>query len=82
MLTRDGSVPSDPAGAKAVLGIWGGASRRKVQIRERASTKGSGPWVQVSRLANPLFNEVIVPVGDKDAGTRSTQETTGSSRST
>jgi hypothetical protein len=26
----------------------------------------SGPWVQVSRLGNPLFNEVIVPLGDKD----------------
>ncbi len=66
LLTRDGSVPSDPAGAKAVLGIWGGASRRKVQIRDGYSTQSSGPWVQVSRLGNPLFNEVIVPVGDKD----------------
>jgi hypothetical protein len=66
LLTRDGSVPSDPAAAKAVLGIWGGASRRKVQIREGYETRGSGPWVQVSRLGNPLFNEVIVPVGDKD----------------
>jgi hypothetical protein len=26
----------------------------------------SGPWVQVSRLGNPLFNEVVVPMGDKD----------------
>ncbi len=66
LLTRDGSVPSDPAAAKSVLGIWGGASRRKVQIRDGHKTKGSGPWVQVSRLGNPLFNEVIVPVGDKD----------------
>jgi hypothetical protein len=66
LLTRDGSTPSDPAAAKSVLGIWGGASRRKVQIRDGASTQGSGPWVQVSRLGNPLFNEVIVPIGDKD----------------
>jgi Domain of unknown function (DUF4331) len=68
MLTRDGSVPSNPAAAKAVLGIWGGASRRKVQIREDNGngTFGAGPWVQVSRLGNPLFNEVIVPIGDKD----------------
>jgi hypothetical protein len=65
-LTRDGSVPSDPASALAVLGIWGGASRRKVQVRDGHSVKQSGPWVQVSRLGNPLFNEVIVPVGDKD----------------
>src|SRR5207248_9608462 len=26
----------------------------------------SGPWVQVSRLGNPLFNEVIVPIAKKD----------------
>jgi hypothetical protein len=68
MLTRDGSVPSDRMAAKSVLGIWGGASRRKVQVRDDHGngTKGSGPWVQVSRLGNPLFNEVVVPVGDKD----------------
>jgi hypothetical protein len=66
MLTRDGSTPSDPASAVATLGIWGGASRRKVQIRDGYHTRESGPWVQVSRLGNPLFNEVIVPVGDKD----------------
>jgi len=68
MLTRDGSVPSDPMAAKSVLGIWSGASRRKVQVRDENGngTKGSGPWVQVSRLGNPLFNEVIVHIGDKD----------------
>jgi Domain of unknown function (DUF4331) len=65
-LTKDGSVPSDPASLKSVLGIWGGASRRKVQVRDGNGTKQSGPWVQVSRLGNPLFNEVIVPIGDKD----------------
>src|SRR5690242_4465787 len=68
MLTRDGSTPSDPSAARAVLGIWGSASRRKVQIRDDRvhEPRGSGPWVQVSRLGNPLFNEVIVPLGDKD----------------
>jgi hypothetical protein len=65
-LTRDGSTPSDPMSTVATLGIWGGASRRKVQIRDGHHTRESGPWVQVSRLGNPLFNEVIVPVGDKD----------------
>jgi hypothetical protein len=28
--------------------------------------RGHGPWEQVSRLGNPLFNEVITPMGDKD----------------
>src|SRR5947207_6985763 len=68
LLTRDGSAPSDPLSAVSVLGIWSGASRRKVPVRgdHGNGTKGSGPWVQVSRLGNPLFNEVIVHVGDKD----------------
>jgi hypothetical protein len=68
MLTRDGSAPSDPMSAVSVLGIWSAASRRKVQVRDDNGngTKGSGPWVQVSRLGNPLFNEVIVHIGDKD----------------
>ena len=39
----------------------------------------AGPWVQVSRLGNPLFNEVIVPLGQKDAGTRASRSTTPSS---
>jgi len=67
-LTADGSVPKDPASAKAVLGIWGAASRRKMRITDTRNDERaeSGPWVQVSRLGNPLFNEVIVPLGKKD----------------
>jgi len=69
-LTKDGSVPTDPSALKAVLGIWGAASRRKVEIRDAGkngyATKESGPWVQVSRLGNPLFNEVLIPLGEKD----------------
>jgi hypothetical protein len=66
-LTKDGSTPS-AASAAAVLGIWSGASRRKVRMFDDQTSKvvGSGPWVQVSRLGNPLFNEVIVPLGKKD----------------
>ncbi|HEY2354908.1 MAG TPA: DUF4331 domain-containing protein [Gaiellaceae bacterium] len=66
LLTKDGSVPTDASKAVSVLGIWGGASRRKVYVQEKHKKMKSGPWTQVSRLGNPLFNEVIVPVGDKD----------------
>ncbi len=67
-LTRDGSTPTDPNGRKAVLGIWGAASRRKTRLLDPAKDERSesGPWVQVSRLGNPLFNEVVVPMGQKD----------------
>lgn len=67
-LTRDGSVPTDPAAAASTIGIWGAAQRRKMRLR--GDTTGqhteSGPWVQVSRLGNPLFNELLVPMVDKD----------------
>src|SRR2546423_11374893 len=66
MLTKDGSVPTDPLSSKAVLGIWAGASRRKVRLTDGPLKSGAGPWVQVSRLGNPLFNEVIVPMARKD----------------
>jgi hypothetical protein len=67
-LTHNGSVPKDVMSPKAVLGIWGSASRRKLRIRDDANDERSeaGPWVQVSRLGNPLFNEVIVPLARKD----------------
>ncbi len=51
----------------AVIGVWAAASRSKASIREAGGvTGGFGPPVQVSRLGNPLFNEVIVPMGKKD----------------
>jgi Domain of unknown function (DUF4331) len=67
-LTRDGSVPTNPMSDRAVLGIWGAASRRRSRVIDKANgvLSESGPWTQVSRLGNPLFNEVVVPMGDKD----------------
>lgn len=51
----------------SVIGVWAAASRSKASIREPGGvTGGFGPPVQVSRLGNPLFNEVIVPMGKKD----------------
>lgn len=67
-LTRDGSRPTNPMAKKAVIGVWATASRRKSQVwdAEKGRYVGHGPWEQVSRLANPLFNEVIVPMARKD----------------
>jgi hypothetical protein len=67
-LTSDGSVPTEVTSSKAVLGVWGSASRRTVRITDGASSERSeaGPWVQVSRLGNPLFNEALIPMGLKD----------------
>ena len=35
-------------------------------LRGDGTRNSSGPWSQVSRLANPLVNEVVIPLGKKD----------------
>lgn len=67
-LTSDGSTPTNPMSQRAVIGVWAAASRRRALIREAGTgrSREAGNWVQVSRLGNPLFNEVIVPIGEKD----------------
>lgn len=67
-LTPDGSTPINPADSRSVIGVWASASRRKIRVtdQELADNPYFGPWVQVSRLGNPLFNEVIVPMGKKN----------------
>ncbi|HZM32142.1 MAG TPA: DUF4331 domain-containing protein [Acidimicrobiales bacterium] len=65
-LTRDGRVPRDPMSPNSVVGVWGAASRQKGLSRGSGYRSSAGPWQQVSRLGNPLFNEVIVPLSRKD----------------
>jgi hypothetical protein len=67
-LTHRGVRPTAVGDASAVIGVWTSASRRKSSVYDdtSASWKGYGDWQQVSRLGNPLFNEVIVPMGKKD----------------
>ena len=48
-------------GGNHVVGIWAAAERPKVTVRG-----GSKQWVQVSRLGNPLINEVVIPTQLKD----------------
>ncbi|MBV8711527.1 MAG: DUF4331 domain-containing protein [Solirubrobacterales bacterium] len=66
-LTRNGSDPTNPTSENAVVGVWASASRQAATIRwESPSGLDAGDWVQVSRLGNPLFNEVLVGMGSKD----------------
>src|ERR1700678_2213414 len=50
------------------IGVWTTASRQRARIWDDDSTKNvwSGPFHQVSRLGNPLVNEVLIPLGHKD----------------
>jgi hypothetical protein len=67
-LTSDGSNPTSVTDPKASIGFWASASRQKTSIRDRSNggPHNVGPWVQVSRLGQPLINEVIIPLGLKD----------------
>ena len=72
-LTQDGVTPTDITAARSTIGIWGAASRRKMRVRgdQDQDAAESGPWVQVSRLGTPLFNELLVGQGYKDQWNRS-----------
>lgn len=73
-------VPKDcllKAGATAsvadqTIGVWTSASKRQAMVINakapsfnRPSREG-GPWAQVSRLGQPLVNEVVIGLKDKD----------------
>ncbi|HKB06958.1 MAG TPA: DUF4331 domain-containing protein [Candidatus Polarisedimenticolia bacterium] len=76
-LTRDGRPP---VSSTSTIGLYCTTSRQVVTLRSdtsrldrtRASSfaaallKGQGGWKQVSRMGNPLVNELITPIGSKD----------------
>jgi hypothetical protein len=68
-ISRFGNIPEFPARPSSTIGVWATASRRKSRVfnKPTGTYRGYGPWEQVSRLGNPLFNEVITPMAEKDA---------------
>ena len=76
-------IPIDELGGdRQVVGVYATTSRQKVSVlrdldrRNRRDDKKSqetisvGPWVQVARQGNPLFNEGLVALKDKDLYSR------------
>jgi hypothetical protein len=63
-VTRDGRAVSGAGARNAVVGVWATTERRRLSVRRHGRAKAH--WVQVSRLGNPLINEVVIPVGQKD----------------
>lgn len=66
-LTASGSRPASASAPGAVIGVWSTASRPSVTARNGAQEVHSGRYVQVSRLGQPLVNEVVIPRRLKDA---------------
>ena len=64
-VTRDGKSVSDAKAGNAAVGVWATTERRRISVLRHGKRHGSR-WVQVSRLGNPLINEVIIPIGQKD----------------
>ena len=66
-LTNHHSYHGKAKDPHAVIGVYASASRRKARITlGKGEVHESGPWEQVSRLGNPLVNEVLIPMGKKD----------------
>lgn len=54
-------------GATQGVGVYASVSRPRITLRSsNGAPTSSGPWVQVNRMGNPLFNEVLVALRDKD----------------
>ncbi len=79
-LTKDGQLPTGPSDPDAVIGVYASASRRALWIDDNDDDEDwdRGDWddndhkyVRVSRLGNPLINEVVIPLGQKDRWNRS-----------
>ncbi|HZB77497.1 MAG TPA: DUF4331 domain-containing protein [Solirubrobacteraceae bacterium] len=63
-VTRDRRAVAGADAANAVVGVWASTERSKVEVLRRGKAKRG--TVQVSRLGNPLVNEVVIPLGKKD----------------
>lgn len=64
-VTRNGKAAGGAGASNAVVGVWASTERRKLQVTD-GSGRDRGRYVQVSRLGNPLVNEVVIPLGQKD----------------
>jgi hypothetical protein len=89
-LPKSQLVANGDAAKNPVVGVWSTTSRAKnrvlldnnaapaTSVNEDSDTvQDSGPFVQVSRLGNPLVNEAVVPANLKDFFNRSTPDTDG-----
>jgi hypothetical protein len=79
LVTKNHKSVSGADASNAVVGVWSTTERKRLQVagasrkRHRHHRYGDG-WVQVSRLGNPLINEVVIPLGKKDQFNRTTPD--------
>jgi hypothetical protein len=73
-VTRDGDEVESAKDKNAVVGVWASTERRRVSVLASHNGDDGDDYVQVSRLGNPLVNEVVIPVGKKDQFNRTTPD--------
>ena len=67
-LTRGGTIPATSTANNAVIGVWSTSSRASMRTFNFTNQNLVVPTQrQVSRLGNPLVNEVVIPLGRKDS---------------
>ena len=67
------AIPVDEVGGdRQIAGVYATTSRRRVTVLsdDRRKSRRVGGWVQVARQGNPLFNEGLVAIEDKDLYSR------------
>jgi hypothetical protein len=58
-------------GDQQIAGVYATTSRKSVRVlNDKHATKNNGQFVQVARQGNPLFNEGLVAIADKDLYSR------------
>jgi hypothetical protein len=66
-LTRIGHTPAGADDPRAVIGVYASAERRIIRVlAANGMHHESAGWRQVSRLGEPLINEAVIPLGQKD----------------
>ncbi|MDQ3045593.1 MAG: DUF4331 domain-containing protein, partial [Chloroflexota bacterium] len=66
-LSASGAAPTGADDPNAIIGVWSSSSRFSTTVIAADGTRtGQGDLVQVSRMGNPLVNELAVAVQDKD----------------
>ena len=67
-LTAGGHAPTNPLASSSVIGVWSATYRSRGRVFDSSAGRfrSFGDHVQISRLGNPLFNEVINPMSVKD----------------
>jgi hypothetical protein len=69
------NIPIEELGGdQQIVGVYATTSRRRVRILGSSRDAGLGDFVQVARQGNPLFNEGLVAIKDKDLYSRTTPE--------